>query len=194
MGMMRKRPVISFFAITLFVLFALILDEIPASEREVRLPLLLEANTALVTEAGQNRDDMYLVSRVIDGDTLDVEKDGIRVRVRLIGVDTPETVDPRRPVQCFGKEASLRAKELLEGRLVRLETDPSQGLYDRYDRMLAYVYLSDGTFFNKEMISQGYAHEYTHRSPYRYQPEFKVAERIAREEKRGLWADRVCAE
>jgi micrococcal nuclease len=136
----------------------------------------------------------YLVSLVIDGDTIDVEKDGARVRVRLIGVDTPETVDPRRLVQCFGKEASDKARELLEGKLVRLENDPSQGLYDKYDRMLAYVYLPDGTLFNSVMISEGYAHEYTYRLPYRYQKEFKAAERVAREKKMGLWADGVCAE
>jgi micrococcal nuclease len=145
-----------------------------------------------VTEENQQREMYYRVSRVIDGDTIDVEKNGVSVRVRLIGMDTPETVDPRRPVECFGKEASGKAKELLEGKLVRLETDPSQGRYDRYKRMLVYVYLSDGTFFNKGMISDGYAHEYTYRLPYRYQAEFKAAERVSREEKRGLWADGVC--
>jgi micrococcal nuclease len=147
-----------------------------------------------VIEAEQSGENFYRVSRVIDGDTIDVEKDGVSVRVRLIGVDTPETVDPRRPVQCFGKEASLRAQELLEGKFVRLETDPSQGFYDKYKRMLVYVYLANGTFFNRVMISEGYAHEYTYRLPYRYQTEFKAAERTAREEKKGLWADGVCAE
>jgi micrococcal nuclease len=161
--------------------------------REAKKESSLASERVRVIEVKQSGETFYRVFRVIDGDTIDVEKDGVRVRVRLIGVDTPETVDPRRPVQCFGKEASLRAKELLNGKLVRLETDPSQGLYDKYDRMLAYVYLPDETLFNKVMISRGYAHEYTYRLPYHYQQEFKAVERAAREEKRGLWADGICS-
>jgi len=112
-------------------------------------------------------------------------------------------VDPRKPVQCFGKEASDKAKELLTGKSVRLEKDASQGEYDKYGRLLAYVYLPDlpdsagkagGTLFNKYMIAEGYGHEYTYNLPYKYQQEFKAAEARARAEKKGLWADGVCAE
>src|SRR3989344_8068933 len=81
----------------------------------------------------------YAVSKVIDGDTISIMKDGKAVTLRLIGLDTPETVDPRKPVQCFGKAASDKAKELLAGTNVRLEFDASQGLLDKYGRTLAYV-------------------------------------------------------
>lgn len=123
-----------------------------------------------------------LCVRVVDGDTL--ELDGGE-RVRLIGVDTPETVDPRRPVQYFGKEASAFTRRMAQGRMVRLEFD--QDSRDHYGRTLAYVYLQDGTFLNAEIIRQGYGHAYT-RFPFRYQGEFLALEREARTEGRGLWA------
>lgn len=137
--------------------------------------------------------NMYRVVKVVDGDTLAVLMDGGSVTLRLIGIDTPETVDPRKPVQCFGKAASDKAKELLTAQTVRLEFDASQGTLDKYGRTLAYVFLADGTFFNQYMISAGYAHEYTFNLPYKYQKEFKEAEKTAREEKKGLWADDTCA-
>ena len=120
--------------------------------------------------------------RVIDGDT--IELDGGE-RVRLIGVDTPETVDPRRPVQYFGKEASAFTRRMVEGKDVRIAQD--QESRDQYGRTLAYVYLPDGTFLNAEIIRQGYGHAYT-RFPYRYQRQFVQLEREARENGRGLWA------
>jgi micrococcal nuclease len=123
-----------------------------------------------------------LCVRVIDGDT--IQLDGGE-RVRLIGVDTPETVDPRRPVQYFGKEASAFTRRLAEGRTVRLEFGDET--FDRYHRTLAYVYLTDGTFLNAEIIRQGYGFAYT-RFPFRYQEEFVRLERQARTERRGLWA------
>lgn len=120
--------------------------------------------------------------RVVDGDT--IELDGGE-RVRLIGVDTPETVDPRRSVQYFGKEASAFTRRMAEGKAVRLEQD--QETRDRYGRTLAYVYLQDGTFLNAEIIRQGYGHAYT-RFPFRYEQQFVQLERQAREHARGLWA------
>jgi len=135
------------------------------------------------------------VTRVVDGDTLDVSVNGRTERLRLIGINTPETVDPRRPVQCFGREASDRAKALLPvGAMVSLEADPSQGERDDTSsrRLLRYLWLADGRHFNLEMIREGYAHEYTFRTAYRYQAEFKAAEREARESRRGLWAPDTC--
>jgi micrococcal nuclease len=120
--------------------------------------------------------------RVIDGDT--IELDGGE-RVRLIGVDTPETVDPRRPVQYFGHEASAFTRRMAEGKDVRMEQDRDRR--DQYGRTLAYVYLPDGTFLNAEIIRQGYGHAYT-RFPFRYERQFVALEREARENGRGLWA------
>ena len=122
-----------------------------------------------------------LVERVVDGDTIIVRGVG---RVRLIGVDTPETVDPRRPVEFFGREASAFTKRLLEGKRVRLEYDWERT--DRYGRTLAYVYLPDGTFVNAEIIGQGYGHAYT-RFPFKHLDRFRQLEREARRSGRGLW-------
>lgn len=135
---------------------------------------------------------LYPVVRVIDGDTIVINKDGVDESVRLIGIDTPETVHPSKPVQCFGTEASLRTKEWLEGRAVELIVDEGEGERDKYHRLLGYVYRDDGMFINLELIKQGYAYEYTYKTPYKYQEEFKAAEVEARELKRGLWADGVC--
>jgi micrococcal nuclease len=113
--------------------------------------------------------------------------------VRLIGVDTPETVDPRKTVECFGKEASNKAKELLTGKSVRIAADPTQDNRDKYNRLLRYVYLGDGTNFNKLMISEGYAHEYTYYVPYQLQSEFKAAQKDAERSEKGLWSPSTCA-
>ena len=112
--------------------------------------------------------------------------------VRLIGIDAPEIVDPRKNVECFGKEASDKAKEILDGKTIKLESDPTQGDRDKYGRLLRYVFL-DGINFNKLMISEGYVHEYTYENnPYEYMEEFKNAERKAREENKGLWNKSTC--
>ena len=139
-----------------------------------------------------NSSPLYQVTAVVDGDTIKVNIDGTVKTLRLIGIDTPETVDPRKPVQCFGVEASNRTKELLLNKKVRLEADPSQGELDKYSRLLRYVYLEDGTFFNKKMITDGYAYEYTYNTPYKYQVEFKQAQVDAKNSKLGLWADSAC--
>ena len=143
--------------------------------------------------------EWYEVVRVVDGDTIIVDIGGKNTTIRLIGLDTPETVDPRKPVQCFGREASAKAKQILSGSSVRLETDSSQDTYDKYGRTLAYVYFGanskpEGILVNEYMIVEGYGHEYTYHLPYKYQSEFKAAEKGAREAKRGLWADDACVE
>lgn len=137
--------------------------------------------------------ELYTVAKVIDGDTIDVNIDGKVERLRLIGIDTPETVDPRKPVQCFGKEASSKAKDLLEGKKVRLESDTSQDNRDKYNRLLRYVYLEDGTSYNKLIIAEGYAHEYTYNVPYKYQAEYKQAQKEAESAQKGLWSPSTCA-
>jgi len=152
------------------------------------------SNTEYIAEAADNPgQDLYSVVKVVDGDTLSVSINGKTETIRLIGINTPETVDPRKPVECFGKEASNKAKELLSGKRVRLETDSTQGDRDKYGRLLRYVWLEYDIFFNKQMISDGYAYEYTYSKPYKYQSEFKQAEAEAKQAKRGLWADGACA-
>ncbi len=135
----------------------------------------------------------YDVTKVTDGDTIHVKIGTQDETVRLIGINTPETVDPRRPVQCFGKEASNRMKELAKGKIVRLEYDDSQSLRDIYGRLLAYVYLEDGEMLNRKMVAEGYAYEYTYMTPYKYQSEFRQLQRLAQTSGRGLWAQNTCA-
>lgn len=133
--------------------------------------------------SGQNRSsvDTFKVTRVIDGDTIEVEGGE---RVRYIGIDTPETVDPRKPVQCFGVEASNKNKELVEGKMVRLEKDITDR--DKYNRLLRYVYVGD-TFINLELVKQGFAYSYSYPPDIKYQEQFLKAQQEAREAKRGLW-------
>jgi len=125
--------------------------------------------------------DVVRVKRVIDGDTILLANGE---RVRLIGVNTPETKHPQKPVERFGKEASLFTKRMVEGKEVRLEFDWQKR--DKFGRLLAYVYLMDGTFLNAEIIKQGYGFAYT-KYPFKYLEEFRQYEREARESKRGLW-------
>ena len=134
----------------------------------------------------------YSVASVVDGDTIKINMNGTTETLRLIGMDTPETVDPRKPVQCFGKEASNKAKELLSGQKVRIEKDSTQDERDKYGRLLAYVWREDGLFYNEYMIKQGYAHEYTYDLPYKYQSQFKADQTYARENQLGLWSPNTC--
>lgn len=128
------------------------------------------------------------VFRVVDGDTIKVLMNNKEDTVRLIGIDSPEVLDERKPAQCFGREASDKAKEILNGKTIILESDSTQGERDEYGRLLRYVFLLDGVNFNKFMISEGYAREYTFKSKiYKYQSEFIQVEEGARKENRGLW-------
>lgn len=126
--------------------------------------------------------EFFKVVRVIDGDTIELENGE---RVRYIGIDTPETLDPRKPVECFGAEASKKNKELVEGRAVRLEKDITDR--DEYNRLLRYVFMGD-TFINLELVRQGFAHSYSYPPDVKRQEQFLTAEREARETKRGLWS------
>jgi len=154
-----------------------------------------------------NLDFNYKVSKVIDGDTLEIKNlDGSKmsngkeeIKIRLIGINTPESVDPRKSVECFGKEASDYAKNLALGREVALETDDSQSLTDRYGRQLAYIYVkisgqpgSNYFMLNKKLIANGYAYEYTYDTPYKYQSLFQDLENQAHERNLGLWNSQTC--
>lgn len=136
--------------------------------------------------------NVYEVVRVVDGDTLVIRKDGKNQTVRLIGINSPESVDPRRPVECYGLEASNYAKQLLTDKKVTLEIDPTQDTYDRYQRLLAYVYLEGGEHLNLKMIQEGFAYEYTYNDSYKYQSVFRKAQEQAQKEQKGLWNPKAC--
>jgi micrococcal nuclease len=127
------------------------------------------------------------VVRVVDGDTILVSVDGREERVRYIGVDTPETVKPNTPVQCYGKKASAFNHALVEGREVRLVADAEKR--DRYGRLLAYVYRADdGLFVNAELVRRGYATTLTIAPNVRFATRFRDLAAGARRAGRGLWS------
>jgi micrococcal nuclease len=134
-----------------------------------------------------------LVERTVDGDTIVVRIDGVKHTVRFIGLNAPESVDPRRADQCFSHEASEYMRSLTEGATVILIADESQGDIDKYGRLLRYVE-KDGVDIAAQMINDGYAFEYTYKgAAYDRQTEYDIAEENAAEAKRGLWAADTCS-
>lgn len=140
----------------------------------------------VVKVAEQNQPGLYTVVEFVDGDTLAVDMNGKKEKVRLIGVDTPETHDPRKSVQCFGQAASNFTKQFIGSNKVRLESDPQNTNRDRYNRLLRYVYLPDGRMVNAELLKQGYAFAYTF-FPFSKMDEFRDYEQSARTNNLGLW-------
>lgn len=128
--------------------------------------------------------EKYPVLGVVDGDTIDVQIGGQRVRVRYIGINTPETVHPTRGAECFGAEASARNKALVSGQFVRLEKDVSET--DKYGRLLRYVYVDD-FMVNEMLVAEGYANVSTYPPDVRYTERFRTAEAAARAAGKGLW-------
>lgn len=128
----------------------------------------------------------YRVMKVEDGDTITVDMDGTPERIRFIGVDTPETKDPRKPVQCFGQAASVFTKQLIGNQNVRLESDVLSDNRDRYNRLLRYIYLPDGRLVQAEIIKQGYGFAYTS-FPFSKMDDFRAYQVEARNNNRGLW-------
>jgi micrococcal nuclease len=126
------------------------------------------------------------VQRVTDGDTFVAEVGGRRERVRVIGVDTPETVAPNRPVEPYGRQAASFAERHLTGATVRLAGDAEPR--DRYGRLLAYVWLADGTFWNALLVAEGYAQQLTIPPNVTYAGLFRRLAAEARRQDRGLWA------
>lgn len=135
----------------------------------------------------------YEVVSVTDGDTFKVNIAGKVETVRVVGINTPETVDPRRPVECFGKEASKKLSSLLLGKQVVLEPDAQQGDRDRYGRLLRFVQLDELGDIGLIMIQEGYAHESLYSStPHIHRDAYVQAQTEAQTAKRGMWADNVC--
>jgi endonuclease YncB( thermonuclease family) len=122
------------------------------------------------------------VIKVVDGDTIEITGGK---KLRYIGIDTPETVDPRRPVMCFGKQASDENKRLVLGKTIIMVKDVSET--DKYGRLLRYVYLPDGTFVNELLVKEGYARATSYPPDISFQDLFRQAEEQAREAQRGLW-------
>ena len=144
-------------------------------------------NNGANTSTGPHDSEKVHVSRVVDGDTFVAENDNNeQLKVRLIGVDTPETVKPNTPVQPYGKEASDYTKKHLTNKDVYLEYDKEKE--DRYGRTLAYVWLDDKTMYNEQLVKQGLAREKYYSPNGKYREAFEKSEDIAKEKKLNIWS------
>ena len=163
------------------------LENIVNSQQESPLP----QSTSLLQERVAPPDgSQHKVLNVVDGDTLTIETAKGSLPVRVIGIDTPETVHPFKPIEPFGQEASIRAKELLEEQIVTIhyDPDPQHGKWGTYDRLLVYLDLPDGRDFGLLMIQEGFARAYP-KYPFSRQDVYLDAEQIAQQNKIGIWAE-----
>lgn len=140
----------------------------------------------LSNQAVSSQPGLYRVVHVSDGDTIIVDMNGKDETIRFIGVDTPETHDPRKPVQCHGAEATDYTKRTIGHQRVRLASDPLSNNRDRYDRLLRYVYLPDGTLLNQKLIQTGHGFAYTS-FPFTKSAAFIKAEVTAQRQTLGVW-------
>lgn len=146
----------------------------------------VEVSTNGSTSLGFNISEVCTVVKVADGDTLDCKFGLTRTeKIRLIGVDTPETKHPKKPVQFYGKESARFTENVLSGRQIGVEYDVQK--HDKYGRPLAYIYLEDGRMFNALLVQEGYAKVATFPPNVRYQKLFAELQREARESGKGLW-------
>jgi micrococcal nuclease len=143
-------------------------------------------NLGLLAE--QNQPGLYSVDHFVDGDTIAVNMNGKVEKIRFIGIDTPETHKPNAPVQCYGPAAAAYTKQVIGNQSVRLAGDPLSTDRDRYDRLLRYVYLPDGTDVNAELVKNGYAFYYPY-FPFTKSEEFKADQAAAKAANKGLWGN-----
>lgn len=150
----------------------------------IRLKLIkpIDPSTFLKYEPGS-----YAVKTFLDGDTIIVNMNGTDETVRFIGIDTPETHKPDSPVECYGPAASVYTKNRIGQSRVRLIADRLTTNRDRYDRLLRYVVLEDGTYLNRELVAKGYAFAYAF--PFAKSDEFHKLQNTARDNKTGLWGN-----
>ncbi|OGH37400.1 MAG: hypothetical protein A3B44_01975 [Candidatus Levybacteria bacterium RIFCSPLOWO2_01_FULL_38_21] len=169
--------------------------EVKSAKTEISSFPTNDSPTPPPTSSISNDKEFAQIVKVVDGDTITVSLNGKNETIRVIGINTPETVDPRKTVECFGLEASNKAKEYFKDKEYRvwLEEDKTQGGRDKYQRLLRYVFTDKGTQdYGLMMISEGYAYEYTYSTPYKYQTSYRRAQGKAESEKLGLWADGAC--
>lgn len=131
---------------------------------------------------------LYTVDHFVDGDTIAVNMNGTVETIRFIGIDTPETHKPNTPVQCYGPAAAAYTKNRIGNSRVRLVSDSLSTNRDRYNRLLRYVYLPDGTNLDQELVAKGYAFAYTS-FPFTKSDAFSAAQTKAQEQHLGLWGN-----
>lgn len=179
MGRLRKKTFIYILALILAVLQLVFYKDNP-------LPKIISNPTATptpVTTVAPYEKQKVRVVRVIDGDTIEIEGN---IKLRYIGINTPELHDPKRPVECFGQVASDENKKLVEGKEIFIQRDVSET--DRYKRLLRYVWVGD-IFVNDYLVRQGFAQVSTFPPDVKYIPQFLAAQTEAQENVRGLWKE-----
>ena len=169
--------------------------QVPPAIEEVRPATRVVTEQTPSTVSSTRITTNALVVKVVDGDTIEARIDGQQdlAKVRLLGINTPESVDPRRPVQCFGKEASNFVKQLMEGKRIALREDVQADDRDKYGRLLRNILLEDGTDVNALLIKEGYAYAYVSFPLNKERKaEMRRLEQEAKTAKRGLWSPETC--
>lgn len=136
----------------------------------------------------QDQPGLYSIANFVDGDTIAVNMNGKVEKVRFVGIDTPETHKPNTPVQCYGPAAAAYTKNIIGNNKVRLVSDSLSTDRDRYDRLLRYVYLPDGTFVNQKLVQNGYAFYYPY-FPFTKSSQFAADQEAAMAGHKGLWGN-----
>ncbi len=156
------------------------------------LIVIVAEQHSVINEGGlvavKNQPGLYTVAHFVDGDTIAVNMNGKVEKVRFIGIDTPETHKPNTPVQCYGPAAAAFTKNVIGKNKVRLESDSLSTDRDRYDRLLRYVYLPDGTNVNEKLVRNGYAFYYPY-FPFTKSDQFNIDQQMAMAEHKGIWGN-----
>lgn len=172
----------------LVLLFSILTGILYLSGSRIQTEKLHDPRPRILSIVTQVPDGFVKVVDIVDGDTIKVMVDSNEETVRLLGVDTPETKDPRRGVQCFGRAASEYTKQMLMGQAVKLVTDPMEQNRDSFGRLLRYVYLLDGTMINETLVANGYAFVFE-KYPTTRTERLKVLEQRAKSRSLGLWGE-----
>lgn len=198
MSMRQLQKILSLVAVICFAIAFIVqqVTSVPPTQATIATSSPVIATTSVKTQLppAQNSTSSvtYSVYKIVDGDTVDVLINGVKMRIRVIGIDTPEVVKSGEKPECFGKEASDRAYELLEGKEVMLEFDKVAGDTDKYDRYLRHIFV-DQKNYAEEMIKGGFGKQYAYRNQkYAHRPEFEAAEKFAKDAQMGLWGPNAC--
>lgn len=193
-----KRRVLGHIVVLLFALIASVYLQQEETDRSgtVIVPSVSATTTKLLNENHSTSGTNATIIHMIDGDTAlaRMDTESADVKVRFLGINTPETVDQRKKVECFGKEASEKGKQLLpDGARVRMEADPSADERDRYNRLLRIVYMANGEQYNSKMVKEGFATAYvSFPMSAVFKRELKESEQHARIGQLGLWSPTTC--
>lgn len=193
----KKNQKLLFSLVVLLLWIIFVPKEVPSEKpNKVQSPsaqnIVLVATDSAIQSTNKNLEKVTVL-RVMDGDTIEIQNaSGAAKKLRYIGINTPETVDPRRSPQCFGQQASARNKELVANKEVYLEKDVSE--VDRYGRLLRYIYLDEvgSISVNEQLILEGFAVASKYPPDVKYQEKFAKAEVEARANQKGLWGIGVC--